>query len=619
MAKKRYNKSLLHKNYYSLGSDLKQAFSKDGKGLGILGSIGGGIAGSALSGGLQSGAGNVLQSLSGVASAIPGPWGAAIGAGLQVLGGATNALFGSKMNNENIAKVQNSIDRLNSFKSNASSFDELSSNWANADMGILFDRSFIGKDGVFSNKVSKKYNSLKEQMFQGQQWVNSALDNNATNIADTQLENLLADYKAFGGELGTNGADFTNGMIEINSGGTHEQNPNEGVIFGIDQEGVPNLVEEGEVIYNNYVFSNRIKVPKELREQYKLDNVTFADAIKELSKESEERPNDPISRSGLNDIVQRFMISQEMTRKTKNKGRKFALGGPKGETIVTDYQLPILDTPTALSTSDRIQIGRQMYDAARTSRPKGTSNPSWLKNLANLRYIPAIGSSMGAITDSLGWTNKPNYEGASILLDAAKTTPASQPIKFDPIGNYLTFKPFDRDFHTSKLLASAGATRRGLLNNSGGNRSQAAAGLLASDYNTLGQLGNLARNAEEYNMNQMLQIEGFNRGTNQFNKEGQLKADIATAENRLKESSFRYQNTIAGAQMKQAAKDAADAAKSANLTNLLDNIGNIGWEEFSRNMINSNPALLDYYISRVGNLGYGRKAKGGFLTIKKKK
>ena len=42
-----------------------------------------------------------------------------------------------------------------------------------------------------------------------------------------------------------------------------------------------------------------MKLPKKLKERYSIKGETFADAAKELSKESEERPNDPISQRGL--------------------------------------------------------------------------------------------------------------------------------------------------------------------------------------------------------------------------------------------------------------------------------------------------------------------------------
>lgn len=128
------------------------------------------------------------------------------------------------------------------------------------------------------------------------------------------------DY-AYGGEMRTHGADFNNGLTFINEGGTHEENPYEGVPSGVDEEGVPNLVEEGEVIWNNeYVFSNRIKVPKHLAKKYKLGgDFTFADAIKKVTKESLTRPNDPISNETNKAIVNEFMDEQEALREKEQQ------------------------------------------------------------------------------------------------------------------------------------------------------------------------------------------------------------------------------------------------------------------------------------------------------------
>ena len=49
--------------------------------------------------------------------------------------------------------------------------------------------------------------------------------------------------KAFGGELTTKNTTFNNGITYINNGDTHENNAYEGVQIGMDNEGVPNLVE----------------------------------------------------------------------------------------------------------------------------------------------------------------------------------------------------------------------------------------------------------------------------------------------------------------------------------------------------------------------------------------
>lgn len=162
-----------------------------------VGQVGGGLIG----GGLQSGAGNAIQGLSSIANAIPGPWGAVASTGLGLIGGLTNRMFGSKMNTENIAKVEANINELNNFTSNASDFDTLSNNWANAATGMTFDNDFIGKDGWFSHKARDKANSLRDQIETGESWVQNTLTNNASNISETQMQNLLANYAAYGGPL----------------------------------------------------------------------------------------------------------------------------------------------------------------------------------------------------------------------------------------------------------------------------------------------------------------------------------------------------------------------------------------------------------------------------------
>lgn len=363
-----------------------------------VGQVGGGLIG----GGLQSGAGNAIQGLSSIASAIPGPWGAVASAGLGLIGGLTNRMFGSKMNTENIAKVEANINSLNNFQSDASDFDTLSQNWANAATGMTFSDDFIGKDGWFSHKARNKANSLRDQIETGEAWVQNVLDNNANNISETQMQNLLANYAAyggplfaeggrihikpenrgkftetkrrtgktteelthsknpltrkraifaqnskkwhhaFGGDLMTHGANFDTGVTLVGNGGRHENNPLEGVPMGVDQEGVSNLVEEGEVIFNDYVFSNRLKVPKAVRNKYKLRGnkpLTFADAALQMSKESEERPNDPISQNGLEALLGELAYTQEGIRE-KKAGKTYALGGnlfPDGGDTHTPY------------------------------------------------------------------------------------------------------------------------------------------------------------------------------------------------------------------------------------------------------------------------------------------
>lgn len=691
----------------------------------------GGVLGNMIGGNYDSGVGNALSGLSTVAQAIPGPWGAIASTGLNVLGGVTNRLFGSSMNEQNIAKVENTINNLNSMQSDTNSYDTLADTWSNTAFGGNFSNKYIGKDGLFSNKAKNKARALRDQMNLANSFALNTLENNADNIAETTKNNLEATYAAlggplkqiikgwkenlslfgslpkelgeaaynlvrhgdvnypykghfggglfgsggasgvipeydteepknfneaydqavnnnqevftfrgllyntdkevnpirelnnryvgasrkdssepmkdyihqagpfklggledipivhalggllhqygnggsihinpankgkfnatkkrtgktteelthsknpltrkraifaqnaakwnhaFGGELNTQGGDFSTGLTFVNAGSSHEENPYGGIMMGIAPDGNPNLVEEGEAIYNNYVFSNRLKLPKEVLDKYKLkgEDITFADAVKQISKDSEERPNDPVSKATLDDIMSELAAVQEGL-KEETQGHTYAPGG-------------------------------------------------------YLRYAPAIGLGIMSATDALGITNKPDYTEADALEDAAKKL-SYNPVNWTPISNKLTYRPLDRNYYSNKLSAEAGATRRAIANQSGGNTSRTIAGLLAADYNAQNQLGELFRKSEEYNREQQQRVEDFNRSTNLSNAQGILQADSAN-----QQAAMNIQNTYLNAlsnvgNIRRQERQIIDAAKANNLSGLLDTLGDIGREE----------------------------------------
>ena len=446
--------------------------------------------------------------------------------------------------------------------------------------------------------------------------------------------------------IGQHGGNFSNGVTIIGNGGTHEENPMEGVPMGIAPDGTPNLVEQGEVKFNNYVFSNRLFATGGLLAAHNLPATyadhSFADIAERLSRESSERPNDPISKRGLMSAITRLQQAQEQlraeeqSRKYAKGGHLFAGGGPAGiNPDLYDEEDDYLIAPTGSKI-----IGNPFaYDDAGYQAPGITTDEDTPdtssrqgKGLTWLRYAPAVGAGIGVLTDAFGWTNKPDYGNADLVGSAVDNLTN---VEFTPIGNYLTYRPLDRNYYINRLNAQAGATRRAIVNQSGGNRATALAGLLAADYNAQNTLGNLARQAEEYNFNQRKEVEAFNRGTNQFNSEMGLKAAIANKEN----DKLRLQARIQQAQLRDQADARSSAGRAANLTNLFDSLGEIGREEFSRNMIQTNPALY-YSIDRNGNITYkngyddlseaekkvvrdaankdknGKKAKGGYLTIR---
>lgn len=171
------------------------------------------------------------------------------------------------------------------------------------------------------NKASTESAQLNHEGKIANQNAIAAAQNNALNIGKNMYSQV--NIGAEGGPLYINDI-FTNGVRKIENGGTHEQNPLEGVPMGIAADGIQNLVEEGELIYNDYVFSKRLQVPeasKVLLGLSKKKDYTFADAAEQIQKESEERPNDIISKRSLDEMMARLQETQETVKAKKEAKR----------------------------------------------------------------------------------------------------------------------------------------------------------------------------------------------------------------------------------------------------------------------------------------------------------
>lgn len=418
---------------------------------------------------------------------------------------------------------------------------------------------------------------------------------NKDDYSSTQVKranfarNFGGRKRAAGGPLYTHGGVWDNGLTYINNGGTHEESPTEGVQFGIDNEGVPNLVEEGEVVWNDYVFSNRLKVPDAVRSKYKLrgnKDMTFADAAKKVAKESEERPNDPISQNGLQAMLGNLTLVQENERMKKdknynNQGNKFSNGGDTWADVVkkslpswVSSQRSVVGAPSISEPSGEIKLGSGV-DPLRPIEGLGSSSnyPTYL------RYAPVVGAAIGLGQNLL---SKPDYSNSDTLMSLANEIGNYTPVATERLGNYLTYNPFDTNYYLRKLQSQTAASRRAIANQSGGNRAASIAGLTNLDYNTSNAIGDMAMKANEYNAAQRERVSTFNRGTDQANADLGLKAAMANRETQLKANSARLSATAQALQMKDAIDARRGASLSANLTNFFDNLGNIGIDAYNR-------------------------------------
>ena len=172
-------------------------------------------------------------------------------------------------------------------------------------------------------------------------------------------------------------------------------------------------------------------------------------------------------------------------------------------------------------------------------------------------------------------------------------------------------------FYINQLNKNTAAGRRAIQNTSGGNRAAALASILAADYNYGENLGQLARQAEEYNQTQRERVAGFNRQTDIFNSQQSMQAQAANAQSRNDATKMRLAQAEEVAKLRQIARNAYDARRSNNLNSFITNLGNIGWEDYQREWINSNPALY-YNLSGIGRVGYKGNSKKNGGKLKKK-
>lgn len=804
----------------------------------VVGQVGGNLIGGGLSSGAGNTIGSIGSTVGSAISSVNPLLGGIVSVGSGLIGGLTNKMFGSKLNQENINQVKGNISSTANTSFGGSADDLMSQlsgasmlgNINRSDIGK--DGWFSHKAKNLTNKLraqaeaanTRLYNNFNQaanvtnenqflqsmynvEAFGGplfkeggimikkenrgkftesanranmgvQEYARHILANkedySPTLIKRANFARNFGGRKAFGGDLNTYGGTYNGGLEYIDNGGTHEQNPFNGVPMGTDRNGTPNLVEEGETIWNDYVFSNRLKVPETLTDKYKLSkDITFAEASKKLGKEIEETPNDPISKRTFNSFMQDLQQSQEEVKAKKelakakrqfnklspqeqlgilngtpvqgdntmlsnpnemvsNEPQQFDDGGwmfdnmwegapeyqnsylkgnipyyqgkvsSKGYSVkdiegtdnyknFTKYALTLpdshnywqtlsnktgkdvtylknnyerlrndgklgwvhrtpkfnnisaqADTPftiyqplDALSNqkpfnmlspygmgysandivpfSDRIDAnGNTVIDLKNkefisTDTKKKTNNkedngllPTWM------RYAPIVGSAIGAASSLL---SKPDESSADAILTAAREAGQYTPISFNPIGDYITYNPFDRDYYINKLNAESGATRRAIINQSSGNRGNAMAGILAADYNAQNQLGALARQAEEYNLAQRQKVAEFNRGTNMFNTEGMFKADTANQAAKMQVRNTLLQGTMQAERLRQAARQQLAAERSANLTNLFNNIGNIGRENMNFNILNTS-AAFPWAMTNKGESKYKSRKRG---------
>lgn len=490
----------------------------------------------------------------------------------------------------------------------------------------------VGAAGAIAGNVKARREASRlntEGMIANNNFI-KGFEHNTKNIAMNNKNEALLNIAAEGGYMPTR--DFTNGMTFFSEGGSHEENPYQGIQQGIAPDGKPNLVEEGEWKYKDYIYSKRLKVPKKDYEMLGLKegkDYTYADAAEAIQKESEERPNDPISIRNLDAMMGRLQNSQETFKQkidTTKLKREFEKLSPEEQA----YMIQAMSQPQQVIpvqaqyaangghlfsgkeegtnklftftpgnwTNTKPDDGEvyayrngQYYIMPEGFDQQGTydnlryndsekywevvepSTPSKSNKWAQaLRAVPAIGSGIGALVSMF---DKPNYSNIERAENMYRQIPMVSP---KPIGNRMSYTPMDINYLMTQVGNQNIGNRRAIIESGAGNPGAIASALLASNYKGTTAMGEAFRQANEYNLKQRQLVDEFNRGTDMYNADTDFKGQVQNQQraNILADAFLR------AGQLRDAELAQVQANKSASISSFLNNMGNLGTDMLNR-------------------------------------
>lgn len=469
--------------------------------------------------------------------------------------------------------------------------------------GIIEGIAGLGASGSAWAAGSTKAKREAERLQNEEERAILSATNKAINARDEYFNNKYNNFKtnlvAYGGPIYKHSGDWSNGVTFINEGGTHEQNPLGGVPVGVDQEGIPNLVEEGEVIWNDYVFSNRLKPTKKQLETTgfdpKYEGYTFAKIVEDVQKASAENPLDKISTDTLNENLMYLITMQEEIRMKKGltgKNRLMAKGGHifDGETDFsewTDYDEGWLDAITQSTFDDVI---------------KGLKT----KKKSILPYLGIATPTLNTASKLISNAGKPVDTSNFIQAKAYSQIPFAN---ISRINVSPKREVIDQNAMIAPIINQSRATA-GDIQNLGTTSADVLNRLALNTYNTQRAVGEEALKASQMQFERdratdalIAEIQAKNAGLDQAEFSANLPIYMKRAEGLIKDAD----NKEAAENAKLEAQDTLSASMNQGIADLTRQ--NIEW-----NWIKNNPQ----YTEAIAAI-HGKKANGGMLTRKKRR
>lgn len=470
-------------------------------------------------------------------------------------------------------------------------------------------------------------------------------------LSQKEAQDALANIVAFGGWVGTHGGDYPTGFSEFNEGGSHESNINGGIPQGVDPNGNSNLVEEGETKWDDYVFSKRLKVPKGFGKAYDLgrvDKKSYADASKKLSKESEERPFDPISKRGRDAMLGRLQQAQEAQKSIDKADEAMneifdlnELGDilyAEGGSIHIQPSKRGTFTAAAKKRGKGVQeFARQVlankdnYSSAMVKKANFARNASkwhdgggWIEQ--KVPFTSTLGNDMPDLAQASkealsydrptakrpkrDWSQlglfAPALTNTGLAISDAFSTPEEVSYGQMDLSPYMTrrrlpYEPIDREYMANKYRAQANATARNIINTSAGNPASARAALVAHNYNALNALGDMYIKSDEINRQRKKESIMFDA-----EQDRQLAALAA------QQQQFNIMNNINEQQINVQNRAAARNSRRSGISQIGQSIGEASRSLGDTRRINN---MFDYnqFGEWLDKYNASKNATGGFL------
>lgn len=470
-------------------------------------------------------------------------------------------------------------------------------------------------------------------------------------LSQKEAQDALANIVAFGGWVGTHGGDYPTGFSEFNEGGSHESNINGGIPQGVDPNGNSNLVEEGETKWDDYVFSKRLKVPKGFGKAYDLgrvDKKSYADASKKLSKESEERPFDPISKRGRDAMLGRLQQAQEAQKyidKADEAMNEIFDLNELGDILYAEggsihIQPSKRGTFTAAAKKHgkgvqefarQVLANKDNYSSAMVKKANFARNASkwhdgggWIEQ--KVPFTSTLGNDMPDLAQASkealsydrptakrpkrDWSQlglfAPALTNTGLAISDAFSTPEEVSYGQMDLSPYMTrrrlpYEPIDREYMANKYRAQANATARNIINTSAGNPASARAALVAHNYNALNALGDMYIKSDEINRQRKKESIMFDA-----EQDRQLAALAA------QQQQFNIMNNINEQQINAQNRAAARNSRRSGISQIGQSIGEASRYLGDIRRINN---MFDYnqFGEWLDKYNASKNATGGFL------